>query len=400
MSNSATDVVITGIGIVTSLGIGREAHQAILTGTSPIKPVVDNSWEPHYAAHPLPEIDWSEQIPRRGDQRQMENWQRLGVFAAGLALDDAGLKENEEACATMDLIVAAGGGERDINVDTLIVEESRKTNDREVMLNEKLMTELRPTLFLAQLSNLLAGNISIVHKVTGSSRTLMGEEGAGISAFETARARIAAGQSTHCLVGGALSAARADLLLMTESSGVADDRQGDAEDPSSVMPNGVVFGSAGAFIVLESREYAKARGATIYATLDAVEGDRGSRDEGKLEERLSRLADRVAADAGSVELVISGAAGEPVMAAREENWLKDHFSAARLRRQAIAFGHGVEAQFPLAIALGAIAVSAGAPIAKFSAEGEKEMPAAPKTALVTALGFQRGEGMARLSKAG
>ena len=88
------------------------------------------------------------------------------------------------------------------------------------------------------------------------------------------------------------------------------------------------------------------------------------------------------------------------MAAREENWLKDRFSAARLRRQAIAFGHGVEAQFPLAIALGAIAVSAGAPIAKFSAEGEKEMPAAPKTALVTALGFQRGEGMARLSKAG
>ena len=81
MSNSATDVVITGIGIVTSLGIGREAHQTLLTGTAPITPVVDNSWEPHYAAHPLPEIDWSEQIPRRGDQRQMENWQRLGVFA-------------------------------------------------------------------------------------------------------------------------------------------------------------------------------------------------------------------------------------------------------------------------------------------------------------------------------
>ena len=39
------------------------------------------------------------------------------------------------------------------------------------------MSDLRPTLFLAQLSNLLAGNISIVHGVTGSSRTFMGEEG-------------------------------------------------------------------------------------------------------------------------------------------------------------------------------------------------------------------------------
>ena len=38
------------------------------------------------------------------------------------------------------------------------------------------MNDLRPTLFLAQLSNLLAGNISIVHGVTGSSRTFMGEE--------------------------------------------------------------------------------------------------------------------------------------------------------------------------------------------------------------------------------
>jgi 3-oxoacyl-[acyl-carrier-protein] synthase II len=71
-----------------------------------------------------------------------------------LALDDAGLKEDAEACASMDMIVAAGGGERDIAVDTLIVEESRKRNDREQLLNEKLTTELRPTLFLAQLSNL------------------------------------------------------------------------------------------------------------------------------------------------------------------------------------------------------------------------------------------------------
>ena len=399
MSKSARDVVITGIGIVTSLGIGRAAHQALLSGKEPLKPAVDNNWEAHYAVHPLPEIDWSEQIPRRGDQRQMENWQRLGVFAAGLALDDAGLKNDEDACANMDLIVAAGGGERDIAVDTLIVEESRKTNDREVMLNEKLMTELRPTLFLAQLSNLLAGNISIVHKVTGSSRTFMGEEGSGVSAFETARARIAAGQSTHCLVGGALSAERPDILLMTQSVGIADKRQGEAEDPSAVTPDGVVFGSAGAFLVLESREHAEARGATIYATLDAVEGDRGSRDAGKLETRLGRLAGMVAPEAGAVDLVISGAAGEPVIAAREENWLADHFSTAQLRRQALAFGHVIEAQFPLALALGAIAVSADVPTARFSSEGEADMPTAPKTALVTALGFQRGEGMARLTRA-
>ena len=68
------------------------------------------------------------------------------------------------------------------------------------------MSDLRPTLFLAQLSNLLAGNISIVHGVTGSSRTFMGEEAAGVDAVRVAQARIASGQSDIALVGGAQTA--------------------------------------------------------------------------------------------------------------------------------------------------------------------------------------------------
>ena len=113
----------------------------------------------------------------------------------------------------MDMVVAAGGGERDEAVDAAILAASETRNDRDVLLNEKLTTELRPTLFLAQLSNLLAGNISIVHKVTGSSRTFMGEEGAGVSAVETAAARIRSGQSTHMLVGGAFQTEHPDMLL-------------------------------------------------------------------------------------------------------------------------------------------------------------------------------------------
>ena len=81
------------------------------------------------------------------------------------------------------------------------------------------MSDLRPTLFLAQLSNLLAGNISIVHGVTGSSRTFMGEEAAGVDAVRIAAARIAAGQSEIVLVGGAHNAERPDVLLVYETGG-------------------------------------------------------------------------------------------------------------------------------------------------------------------------------------
>ena len=83
------------------------------------------------------------------------------------------------------------------------------------------MSDLRPTLFLAQLSNLLAGNISIVHGVTGSSRTFMGEESAGIDAVRIALSRIGAGQSDIALVGGSYNGERPDLLMLYEFGGLA-----------------------------------------------------------------------------------------------------------------------------------------------------------------------------------
>jgi 3-oxoacyl-[acyl-carrier-protein] synthase II len=100
------------------------------------------------------------------------------------------------------MIVAAGGGERDIAADTAILSSLPAAAKPDAFLNERLMSDLRPTLFLAQLSNLLAGNISIVHGVTGSSRTFMGEESAGVDAVRIAVSRIEAGQSDIALVGG------------------------------------------------------------------------------------------------------------------------------------------------------------------------------------------------------
>src|SRR5438128_283307 len=169
-----------------------------------------------YPVHPLAPLDLDKQIPKKGDQRQMEPWQRIGTYAAGLALADAGVKGNAELLARMDMIVAAGGGERDVAVDAAILTNKPKAANPDAFLNERLMSDLRPTLFLAQLSNLLAGNISIVHGVTGSSRTFMGEEAAGVDAVRIALSRITAGQSDIVLVGGAHNGEREDLLMLYE----------------------------------------------------------------------------------------------------------------------------------------------------------------------------------------
>ena len=397
---SDNDVVITGVGIVTCQGVGKEPHIALLSAADAGALKVETERFAPYPIHPMPEIDWSTQIAKRGDQRQMENWQRLGVFSAGLALDDAGLKTDAEACASMDMIVAAGGGERDIKVDSLIVDEALKRNDRELLLNEKLTTELRPTLFLAQLSNLVAGNISIVHKVTGSSRTFMGEESSGISAVETAFHRIKAGQSTHSLVGGAFVAERADIILLVE--GIRAHATGDWHplwSRSADNGGGMIMGSVGAFLILESRAHAQARDAHIYATIDGIEGDRGNRDEGRLEKRLTRLAGHASGISKSDTIVFSGTSGLVDLAAREKAVLETEFAGAPIRGYGGVTGHGMEAQFPLGLALAALALDGGARVPTFDAGNEAPMTAAAKHAVVTTVGYTRGEGLAVLSAA-
>src|SRR5438105_7654170 len=153
---------ITGIGIVSCLGEGPDAHwQALLHP----QPSADITRFAPYVIHPLAPVEFDKQISKKGDQRQMEPWQRIGTYAAGLALDSAGVKGNAELLARMDMIVAAGGGERDEAVDSAILSGLPKAEKPGAFLNERLMSDLRPTLFLAQLSNLLAGNISIVHGV-------------------------------------------------------------------------------------------------------------------------------------------------------------------------------------------------------------------------------------------
>src|SRR5215468_4047582 len=158
MAEAPREAWITGIGIVSCLGEGLEAHWQ---GFAENRRVIDAESFPPFIVHPLAGIDFDKQIPKKGDQRQMEPWQRIGTYAAGLALDSAGAKGDAELLGRMDMIVAAGGGERDWVADAAILSGLPKADNPDRFLNERLMSDLRPTLFLAQLSNLLAGNISI-----------------------------------------------------------------------------------------------------------------------------------------------------------------------------------------------------------------------------------------------
>jgi 3-oxoacyl-[acyl-carrier-protein] synthase II len=384
------EVWITGIGILSSLGEGLEAHWDALNAK---RVNVDDKRFAPYIVHPLAPVSFDAQIPKKGDQRQMEAWQRIGTYAAGLALDSAGIKGNQEILGRTDMIVAAGGGERDLAVDMAILNAYAKGNAAPGFLNERLMNDLRPTLFLAQLSNLLAGNIAIVHGVCGTSRTFMGEETSSIDAARIAVARIESGQSDIALVGAAYNGERADLLVLYE---FGDFNLSGEYAPVWRRENraGFALGSAGVFLVLESREHAEARGAKPYAKLSKVVADLAQRKQpGAVTKSLGALWDQlgIAAEKGTV---ITGASGAEPATSEEKAFLRQHPGFA-VRATGTMFGHTLETQFPIGLALAALSISRGALFPPNDPTGfEVEMSGQPTQIVVVGTGHWQGEGMA------
>lgn len=387
----AREVWITGVGIVSCLGEGPDAHWQGLSQPS----TADAETYAPYVVHRAVAVDFDKQIPKKGDQRQMEAWQRLGVYAAGLALDSAGVKGNAELLSKTDMIVAAGGGERDGKVDISILEGLREAKDRGAYLNQRLMSDLRPTLFLAQLSNLMAGNISIVHNVTGSSRTFMGEEQAGVDALRIALARIQAGQSDLGLVGGAYNADRAEVVLYyVLGRALTRDRHSHIWERAGAG-GGMEVGSVAAFLVIEEKEHALKRGAKPFARLSSIESDRVQRTPGAVSDTLDRMWSRIAARVQpEAAAIISGATGVDPVTAEERDFLARHSDLA-VRTTTSHLGHGLEPQFPANIALAAMSLQRGQLFPTQDPTGfEKPMDKALRQVVVTSIGHRRGEGLA------
>jgi 3-oxoacyl-[acyl-carrier-protein] synthase II len=386
------DALITGIGLVSCLGEGMDAHWAALNRAGGFQPVVDDTTFAPWPVHPIAPLELDKQIPKRGDQRQMEAWQRIGTYAAGLALDSAGVKGNAALLSRMDMIVAAGGGERDYAVDPAILSAMSSSADPGVFLNEHLLSDLRPTLFLAQLSNLLAGNISIVHGVVGSSRTFMGEEASGTDAVRIACARIAAKQGELFLVGGSYNTQRPDVLLHYEMGQLLWKHPFAAVWERQSRGGGMVLGTLGCFLVIESREHAEARGAAPHGHIASIATDRSRRQPG---EATTNATHQLMAMRHHLEppyaAVISGASGAAAPTGEEADFLHD--LGMPVRASATAFGHTLEPSFPANLALAAMALSRRRLFAPLES-AEAAMEAELRQVLVTSWGHWRGEALA------
>ncbi len=388
------EVWITGVGLLTCLGEGLEAAWNYFERGEP--PPYDAKTFAPYIVHPLPAVNFDKQIPKKSDQRQMEMWQRIGVYAAGLALGDAGLAGKPDLLDHTDMIVAAIGGERDIAADSAIMTGMRRAEKPAAFLNERLMNDLRPTLFLAQLPNLLAGNISIVHGVVGSSRTFLGEEFAGVDAVRIAQGRVAAGQSEVTLVGGASHGARWDHLLCFEFDGAPlKDKFAPVWDRKP--EGGIAYASLGAFLVLESPEHARARGARPRARISAVYSGRNRRTEGEIEATLRQQWETIKPKVNRAgAAVLSGATGIEPATSAERRVLEE--VGLPVRNTGTYIGHGIEAQFAANLGIGCLVLEHGALVPPSGSGDAGESPPSLSQLLVTSVGAWRGEGLALLER--
>ena len=157
---------------------------------------------------------------------------------------------------------------------------------------------------------------------------------------------------------------------------------------------GFALGSAGAFLVIESKAHAQARGAKPYARLTNVVADLAQRKQpGAITRSLEALWNKLGVLDGNGALITGATGAEPVTS-EEKAFLSQHPDFA-VRATGTMFGQTLEAQFPLGLALAALSISHGALFPPNDPTGlEVEKPGAPTQIVVLGAGHWQGEGMA------
>jgi 3-oxoacyl-[acyl-carrier-protein] synthase II len=160
---------------------------------------------------------------------------------------------------------------------------------------------------------------------------------------------------------------------------------------------GTIMGSLGAFLVIESRDHAEARGRKPYARIGSVASDQSRRRPGDAAANAVRQFDELTEGRSDPVAVLSGATGIAEETREERDLLAALIAARRVstvRATANVVGSVVEATFPAQMALSALALSRKSFFKPADETGfEKPETGTPRRIVATTWGIWRGEGM-------
>ena len=253
-------VVVTGLGLITPVGIGvKESWTNIINGQSGIGKITkfDCSTFPSQVAGEVKNFDPLQYIPPK-DARRMDTFIQFGIAAGIEAFKDSGIEVTDHNSERIGVSVGSGIG--GINL-------IESTSD---VFDEGGVRKVSPFFIPGTIINMISGNLSIMLNLKGPNVSIVTACTTGTHSIGDAARMIEYGDADVMLAGGS-EAAITELSVAGFSAAKALSSRNDdpktASRPWDKERDGFVIGEGAGVMVLEEYEHAKQRGAKIYAEL-------------------------------------------------------------------------------------------------------------------------------------
>jgi 3-oxoacyl-[acyl-carrier-protein] synthase II len=306
MTVSSRRAVLTGVGVITSLGADPDSYwRSLLEGRTGIKPIksFDASGLPVRIAGEIPDFDAKNYVEKsqRKALRVMARTIQLAVSAAQLALNDGKVDKSrldptrfgvEFGCSLIasELQELADASNVSTNCQPGVVDLEK--------WGKQGLEAVTPLWLLKYLPNMPASHVSMLHDARGPNNSITENDVSGLLALGEAYRILKRDQADFFLVGGAES--RINPLTLTrmclfEPLSRRNDAPEKACRPFEKQRDGLVLGEGAGVFVLEELEHARERGARILAE---VAGFGSAFDHKKDGSGLARAVRAALRDAG------------------------------------------------------------------------------------------------------
>ncbi len=252
-------VVITGLGAITPVGIGKNVFwQSLLAGKNGIERITrfDPTDFQSQIAGEVTDFEPTDYIDKK-EVKRMDRYTQFAMAAAKLAFEDAKVDFEKEDRNRIGVFIGSGIG----GIETMHAQYEK--------LFDKGPSRISPFFIPMMIANMGAGHVAIEYKLNGPSSCIVTACASGTNSIGDAFRVIQLGKADMMIAGGAEAsvspAAVAGFCAMKALCTNHNDDPAHASRPFDKNRSGFVMGEGAGLVVLEALEHAKARGAHIYA---------------------------------------------------------------------------------------------------------------------------------------
>jgi len=257
-------VVITGMGVVTPIGIGlKEFWAGLMEGRNGVAPITRfdaSKFDTRFAAE-VKNFDPLEYLDKKA-ARRMDRYAQFAIASSTMAMDDSGLNLQNVNLERFGVVFGSGiGGLRTLRDQHFSYFENKTPH------------QISPFFVPMMISDIAAGQISIKFGLKGPNYATTSACATSSHAIADAFMLIQRGSSDLMICGGSESAVEEMSIggfNAMKALSTWNDRYKEASRPFDKDRNGFVLGEGAGTILLEEYEHAVARGANIYAELAGV----------------------------------------------------------------------------------------------------------------------------------